>query len=201
MKSFLIPLTVLTFFVSSAFAAKKPLDNIELKFKATTGPSELIATKLGLLSAKVSIDKFKDSRTVNPKNKIGENKEHEEKGIILPVTTSSDISAFVTENFMDTLKQTGLEIVQTNSNFVLTGEITDYFVTEINTYQGNLTVRMTLSKDGKVIWKSTITGTNKRFGRSYSLENYLETLSDTIVEFTTGLAKDPEFIEKLKTSK
>ena len=185
-------------FASTVFAAKPAiLDNVELKWRATTDLKDLVDANLGALPAKITIAKFKDARTVEPKNKVGENKE-DEKGGALPVTTSSDVSDFVTENLRQTLKKSGLDVVDSGGTYTLNGEITDYFVTETNTYQGNLMVKLTLTKGGKVVWKNTVIGTNKRFGRSYKLDNYLETLSDTVVDFATKLAQNSDFKAQLK---
>lgn len=197
MKPILAPFLILSFLALPTFAKTK-LENVELTWKNTTEYKDIIDTKLGSVQAKFTILPFTDARTVDPINKVGENKEDEKKGVILPVTTSSDVAAFVTENFLQSLRKSGLEILSSGGDYTLAGEITEFFVTETNTYQGILTVKLTLSKGKKQIWKSTVTGTNKRFGRTYKLDNYLETLSDTIMEFTLGLAKDPEFKSKLQ---
>jgi hypothetical protein len=182
---------------SLAFAAKN-LENIELKWKPTTDLKEIVATNLGSIDATISVPKFKDSRNVTPPNKVGENKEKFDKGIILPVTTSSDIADFVTTNFKDVLHKSGLKLSDGKGDLTLQGEITDYFVNETNNYEGSMIVKLVLLKGDKPIWKGTVSGTNKRFGRSYKYDNYMETLSDLIVDLTTKLASTADFKAQLQ---
>lgn len=199
MKSWVSAFFVGLFFVAPqmGFAAKAKLEDIELKWKATTDLKEIATANLGSIAATIQIPKFKDSRNVEPKNKLGENKENEDKGILLPVTTTSDISDFVTMNFKDTLRRSGLSLVEGKADYTLNGEITEYFVTETNTYAGSMIVKLVLSKGDKPIWRGTVVGTNKRFGRSYKLDNYLETLSDLIVDLATKLALNGDFKAQL----
>jgi hypothetical protein len=181
-----------------SFAAKPNLEGVELKWKSTTDLKEITGANLGSISAKIQIPKFKDARNVDPMTKVGENKEKADKGIILPVTTTTDIADFVTNNFKEVLRKTGLTLVDGKADYTLNGEITEYFVNETDMYNGSMIVKLTLLKGDKPIWKGTVAGTNKRFGRSYKLDNYLETLSDLVVDFATKLATTAEFKAQLQ---
>ena len=59
-------------------------------------------------------------------------------------------------------------------------------------------MRMTLKKANKIVWTGLITGSSKRTGRSYSLDNYMETLSDAIMDFAKQFAENKSLYEKLK---
>jgi hypothetical protein len=193
MKILLVAATLVPAF---AFASKS-LENIELKWKATTELTELQKLGLTAIPAKIKIEKFKDDRKPDLKNKIGENLEDEKKGTILPVTTISDVGEFVTNNFRDVMKKGGLTIVDSGEDYVLSGSVIEYFVTEKDTYEAALTLKLKLTKKGKVVWSGTTPGVNKRFGRSYKLDNYLECFSDVIIDAAESLAKSNEFKEAL----
>lgn len=179
---------------SIATAAPKSLEAIELQWKATTDLKEVRAANLASIVSSIAIPTFKDSRKVEPANKIGENTEGK---IPLPVTTKSDVSQFVTDNVKEIFRKSGLNLADAKADYTLNGEIVDYFVTETNNYNGNLKINLTLLKADKPIWKGTVVGTNKRFGRSYKLDNYLESLSDLVVDFATKLATNHDFKSQL----
>jgi hypothetical protein len=181
----------------SAFAAKN-VEDVELKWKPTSDMKEITEAKLGSLENTVHVMKFTDSRKVTPQNKVGENKENESTGTILSVTTTTDIADFVTDNFIETLKKSGLSLAGDKADYTLKGDISEYFVTETNTYNGTLIARVTLFKKDKAVWKGNVVGTNKRFGRSFKLDNYYETLSDLVVDFATKLATTKEFKDQLR---
>ncbi|MBC7370471.1 MAG: hypothetical protein H7326_02835 [Bdellovibrionaceae bacterium] len=178
----------------TAYAAPKIIEGVELKWKATTDLKEVAAANLGAISSSVAIPPFKDSRKVEPMNKVGENTEGK---AALPVTTTTDIPQFVTDNVKEIFRKSGLTLAEGKGDYTLNGEIIDYFVSETNMYNGSMTVKLTLLKGDKPIWKGTVVGTNKRFGRSYKLDNYLETLSDLVVDFATKLATNHDFKSQL----
>jgi len=167
--------------IGSGFAATKLLENIPLVWKPTD--------TLGSLGP---LDTLVDSRN-NP-SLIAENQEKPDKP--LPVTTSGDVAAFVTDHMKETLHVAGLNVVDGPGDMTLSGEIRQFFVTETSTYHSELSLVMHL-KDahGKEVWSGAIAGGTDRFGRSYKAENYYETLSDAVIRATQNLLSNPAFAD------
>lgn len=196
MSFFLKTALLLTAMIATAHAKVTLLENVEIKWTPTTELAEIV-TPLSTVSTKITIEKFKDARTVDPINKIGENKDDVKKGETFIVTTSTDMAQFATDNVTEIFKKSGFEVEDT-APLKLSGEITEFYVTETNRYSGSLIIKMSLSKKGKVIWKSVVLGNNSRFGRSYKLYNYQETFSDLVIDLMANLSKNTEFKDALK---
>jgi len=175
-----------------ALAAPKLLENIPLVWKPTDTLGSLGPLNLGgpVISTALHVDTLVDTRS-NP-SRIAENQEKPEKP--LPVTTSGDVGAFVTDHMKDTLRVAGLNVVEGPGDFTLSGEIRQFFVTETGTYQSELSIVLHL-KDahGKEVWSGAAAGSTERFGRSYKAENYYETLSDAVIRTTHNLLSNPAF--------
>jgi hypothetical protein len=175
-----------------ALAAPKLLENIPLVWKPTDTLGSLGPLNLGgpVISTALHVDTLVDTRS-NP-SRIAENQEKPEKP--LPVTTSGDVGAFVTDHMKDTLRVAGLKVVDGPGDLTLSGEIRQFFVTETGTYQSELSIVLHL-KDahGKEVWSGAAAGSTERFGRSYKAENYYETLSDAVIRTTHNLLSNPAF--------
>jgi hypothetical protein len=181
----------------AATAAPAVLENIPLKWSPTStlaemGPLDLSAADL---TAKVRVEALVDTRQ-NP-TLIAQNTEKPDKP--RPVTTSSDVGAFVTEHLKDTLRAGGLNIVDDAGDVTLTGEIRQFFVNEVNVYRGEASLVLHL-KDaaGKELWTGVIVGDAERFGRSYRADNYYEVLSDTLLRAAHNLLANPELHQALE---
>jgi hypothetical protein len=177
-----------------ALAAPKLLENIPLVWKPTDTLGSLGPLNLGgpVISTALHVDTLVDTRS-NP-SRIAENQEKPEKP--LPVTTSGDVGAFVTDHIKDTLRVAGLKVVDGPGDLTLSGEIRQFFVTETGTYQSELSIVLHL-KDahGKEVWSGAAVGGTERFGRSYKAENYYETLSDAVIRTTHNLLLNPTFTD------
>jgi hypothetical protein len=180
--------------VGSGFAATKLLENIPLVWKPTDTLGSLGPLNLGgpVISTPLHVDTLVDTRN-NP-SMIAENQEKPDKP--LPVTTSGDVAAFVTDHMKDTLHVAGLNVVDGPGDMTLSGEIRQFFVTETSTYHSDLSLVMHL-KDahGKEVWSGAIAGGTERFGRSYKAENYYETLSDAVLRATQNLLSNQAFTD------
>jgi hypothetical protein len=171
--------------------------DVELQWKATTDFSELKRVNLNTISAhKIKVEKFTDDRTIKPSTRIGEYSE--DKNDIRPVDTKSDVAQFVTDNFKNSLNKAGLDIVDQNPEYILSGSVKDFYVTETGTYEGSAVLRLVLKKGDKVVWTGSAKGTNKRFGRTYKLENYMESLSDSLLDAIFGLLENDDFTKSVK---
>jgi hypothetical protein len=150
--------------VGSVFAATKLLENIPLVWKPTDTLGSSGPLNLGgaVISTALHVDTLVDTRN-NP-SMIAENQENPDKP--LPVTTSGDVAAFVTDHMKDSLHVAGLNIVDGPGDMTLSGEIRQFFVTETSTYRSDLSLVMHL-KDahGKEVWSGAVAGGTERFGR------------------------------------
>jgi hypothetical protein len=179
-----------------AFSSPKLLQDIPLKWTPTQGLADMGAVDVSgtLLAAKIHVDTFIDTRQ-DPK-KVGENLENAAKP--LPVTTADDVAAYVTGHFRETLRSAGVNVVEGPGDITLGGELSQFLVTETNTYRGELHLLIHVKNPaGKEIWSGVILGGSERWGRSYKAENYYETISDTVLNAAHNLLTNAAFHEAL----
>jgi hypothetical protein len=149
-----------------------------------------------LANHKFKIGTFKDLRATKPKNRIGVNIEGKEKKYV--DANTGDFSSFVTTHIADTLTKAGMDIVQSGEKITLSGEIKDLFVEEENTYKGRAIIKFVATKGGTVVWSGVMAGSATRFGRSYKMDNYMESISDSIMDSLAKLTADQEFKTAVK---
>jgi hypothetical protein len=179
---------------AGAAAAPKPLENIPLVWKPTDTLAALGPLNLSgaVISTALHVDLLVDTRN-NP-SLVAENRENSDR--VLPVTTSGNVAAFVTDHLRETLHVGGLNVVDGPGDMTLSGEIRQYFVTETSTYHSDLSLVLRLKDaQGKEIWSGAATGAADRFGRSYKAENYYETLSDAVIRAAHNLLSNPSFAD------
>jgi hypothetical protein len=178
------------------FARGKPLENIPLKWTPTSNLAEMgpLVVSGTLLTTKIHIDAIADTRQ-NP-SLIAENRE--KAGKIRPVTTSSDVAAFVTDHLKESLHGAGLNVVDSGADVSISGEVRQFFVTELNTYNGEISLLIHVkSAGGKELWTGIVGGGAEHFGRSYSAANYYETMSDMVLRASYNLIANSGFREAL----
>jgi hypothetical protein len=147
----------------------------------------------GLSNTKLQIAKVADGRQ-NP-TLLGENKE---KAVPRVITTADDVPMFVTEHMKQLISSAGINTVDSGGTHVLKTELKQFYVEESDTYKGDVRMLVTLTNAaGKAVWTGTTGGSAQRFGRSYKAENYYETLSDSLIEATYNLLRNPSFHEAL----
>jgi len=169
--------------------------NVPLVWKPTNDAYSITTENLTPLYArKIQVASFVDKRDI--KVEIGK---YIEDGANMPVTTSENITAWSTDQFKKMLALYGVDSVENNADVVLQGELLHFYVTEDKTYKGNVGLKITaLSSSGAVLWQGVTTGSAKRFGRSYSLENYYEVLSDSYSDSVHNLLSNSSFIQAIK---
>jgi hypothetical protein len=142
----------------------------------------------------VHFETFTDQREDH--QSIGQNMEDEGKP--KPVTTKDDVGAFVSAHMSQLFKQAGLAVVESGATATIKGEVTQFFVRETNTYRSEVQVHVTvIGPTGATLWSGIAPGDATRFGRSYKLENYYETLSDAVVNATSSMLQSSEFQKAL----
>jgi hypothetical protein len=178
--------------VSGAALARGMLENIPLKWTPTSTLSEMgvVDVSGALLTTKIHLDTLVDTRQ-NP-SLIAENREHADK--IRPVTTSGDVAGFVTDHLKESLHGAGLNTVDGGADFIVSGEIRQFFVTEVNTYDGEISLLIRVKNgSGKELWTGIVAGDATRWGRSYKAENYYEAISNMVLRATYNLLANPGF--------
>jgi hypothetical protein len=181
---------------ATAFARGEALQNIPLKWTPTATLAEWGAVDISgaMAAAKVRVDAFAEARE-NP-GLVGENRENSEK--IRQVTTSGDVASFIAEHLKEGLRGAGLSIVDSGGDLIISGEIRRFFVTEVNTYGGEISVLIHVKNSaGKELWSGVVNGDSTRWGRSYSAANYYETMSDMVLSATHNLLANPGFRDAL----
>jgi hypothetical protein len=176
-----------------AYAKPALLESVPLQWKPT---SELKLGAVELSQAPIQFETFRDAR--DNKVAIGENLEDQTPK---PVTTNADVGAFVTTHMRELFERAGLKTVDSNGAVTIQGEVRQFFVRETNTYKSEIAVHLTVvGRDGKTLWSGLAAGDASRFGRSYRLENYYETLSDAVVNTVSSILQSAEFQKALRDS-
>jgi len=144
-------------------------------------------------NVKLQVAKVADGRQ-NP-TLLGENKE---KGTPRIITTTDDVPAFVTDHMKQLIAGAGINVVDSGATRVLKAELKQFYVEEMDLYKGDVRMVVTLTDaNGKSLWTGTTGGSASRFGRSYKAENYFEALSDSLIEATYNLLRNPGFHDAL----
>jgi hypothetical protein len=178
--------------VSAAAFAGGDLQNIPLKWTPTSTFAEMghVDVNGPMASTKIHFEPLVDARQ-NP-SLVAENREKPEK--IRQVTTSSDVAAFVSDHLKDILHGAGLNIVDGPADLTISGEVRQFFVTEVNTYGGEMSVLIHVKNSaGKELWTGAAAGDSTRWGRSYKADNYYETMSDMVLRAAYNLLSTPGF--------
>lgn len=131
----------------------------------------------------IHFDAFTDQRQ-NP-SLVGEN--HDD-GKVRPVTTSTDVAAYLSTHMRDLARASSLYVSDAPNALHLSAEIRTFFVTETDSYRGQFSLLFHLrDAKGKELWSGTVNGGALNFGRSYRADNYVETMSNMVVQATYNL--------------
>jgi hypothetical protein len=169
--------------------AAKLLAGIPLQWTPRTSLAELGPLDISgpLLTARVRVEPFTDRRAQPAL--IAENREGKEPR---PVTTSTDVAAFVTLHVTDALRTAGLTLADDRPDFTVSGEVRQFFVTETTVYRGEMSLLVHVrNAAGAEVWSGVINGAAENFGRSYRPDNYYETISDMILRASHDLLANP----------
>lgn len=193
----LLALVVSAFLPGVALARKKPLHDIPLVWKPTDEIGDLGTVDLtGLGGVEVRVLPFTDDR--DDPERIGENVEDADEGVVLSVTTSDEVGPWVADHFAWAIDQFGIDTTDEGGTVVLEGEVKRFFVVEEHTYESDVGVRVTLKgTDGTVLWEGVANGAATRFGRSYKVDNYYEVLSDAVLQAVFKLLENDAFRDAL----
>jgi hypothetical protein len=189
---FALALIVPVLVSGAALARDTPLDNIPLKWTPTSSLASMgtIDVSGAMLTTKIHVEPLVDARQ-NP-TLIAENREKADK--VKPVTTSGDVAAFISDHLKESMRGAGMSIVDAGADLNISGEIRQFFVTEVDTYRGEMSLLIHVKNAaGKELWTGIVGGGAEHFGRSYSAENYYETLSDMVLRASYNLLSTAGF--------
>jgi hypothetical protein len=180
----------------SAFGAADLL-NIPLSWTPTITFASMGTIDLSgnIVATSIHFEALADARQ-NPAL-IAENREKANK--FRQVTTTSDVAAFVTDHLKESLHAAGLNIVDGAADVTISGELRQFFVTEISTYMGEVSMLIHVNNSaGKEVWTGLVGGNSERFGRSYKADNYYETMSDMVLRAGYNLLSNQGFRDTLQ---
>jgi hypothetical protein len=183
--------------VSATAFGGADLLNIPLKWTPTSTLVSMGTIDLSgnIVTTSIHFEALTDARQ-NP-SLIGENRENANK--FRQVTTTSDVAAFVTDHFKESLHAAGLNIVDGAADVTISGELRQFFVTETTTYKGEVSVILHVKNSaGKDLWTGVVGGDSGRFGRSYKADNYYETVSDMVLRASYNLLSNQGFRDTLQ---
>ena len=173
-----------------AYAKTKLLEQVPLQWKPT---SELQLGTMAMPQTPIHFETFQDVR--DEKTAIGANLEDDQPR---SVTTHEDVGAFVSTHMRALFDHAGLKTVDGDGAVTIRGEVKAFYVTETSTYKSEIAVHLAvIDHNGKTLWNGVASGEATRFGRSYKLENYSETLSDGIVNTVSSMLQSTQFLEAL----
>lgn len=177
-----------------ALGAPKPLTGVALRWKPTDSTAKVLNEAARTFKdRKVQVLPFTDAR--DDKALIGRNTEDDEPR---DVTTRDDVGGWCSQRLTELLRQAGVQVVTEGAEVVLSGEVTRFMVDEGDRYRGAVSLKLSARAGDKEIWRGLVSGDNDRFGRSYKVDNYMETLSDSFLAAASGLFTDPELRAKLQ---
>lgn len=110
------------------------------------------------------------------------------------VTTPDNVAAFVGEHMKQIIAGTSVAEIDDASRVILKVEIQQFLVEETEIYNGDVRLKVTLvNGNDSPLWTGITGGTSIRFGRSFSAENYYETLSDSLIDAVHHLIQSTTF--------
>ena len=175
-------------------ASTKPIENVPLVWKPTSETSLGSVSLSDVSGVTFSVQKFIDNR--NNKKLIGTNTESSPHKT---VTTSDNVASWCTTQFVDLLKKQGIR-VSDSGNVRIEGDVSDFNVNEGDEYKARVSIRIkAIDSNGVTLWDGVLDGSASRFGRSYSVDNYYETLTDAFIRGYRDLISNTSFMSSMKS--
>lgn len=111
--------------------------------------------------------------------------------------TTSNVAAFCSDRIRDMLTSAGFTLVE-QGDLIIQSEIAQYNVAEAGLYNGEVRVRFRVFSPGKPAFESVYEGKSKRWGRSHSIGNINEALSNALASATEKFLRDDAFADALE---
>ena len=133
-------------------------------------------------------------------NQIGENIELSNSPPRPIFATGADPATFIREAIERELSDLGVNVVRdaSSANRTLAFSIVKFYSVESNNYNTDVRANVQV-KDGSgaVRFSGLVTGSNRRFGRSMSVDNYQEGFSDATIDMLAKLLNTADFQQSI----
>jgi hypothetical protein len=163
------------------------LDNVELTFRDVDVKDDYDQDQWNpaLAHMTFSLQSVVDEREDPQSNKIGFCQEKK-----LPVTTKSNIAAFAGQGVARVFYRTKIRTAPEGNKLYL--GLVKLYVEEGNTYEAKLGIRYTvLGPKGDTLYSRVVHSTSQRWGRTYSYDNYMETIAGAFYSNVDEFLKKP----------
>jgi hypothetical protein len=156
----------------------KLVEGVSLEWRPTGEIGRAAVDALHAFKGKrVQVRPFVDDR--EDKRLIARNTEQR---TVKTLNTRDDVGAWCSTRLEDVLHEATVQVVDRDPDLIVSGNVTHFMVVEKDVYRGTVSLVLTVTDGtGKALWTNTVTGEAKRWGRSYSQENYMETLSAALL--------------------
>jgi hypothetical protein len=172
------------------------IDDIDLCWKPSIDLSDLTDGMAPLGKVKVSVKPFTDSR-FQPQV-IGEARLAEKDGATPQVTTSDSVANWVTVHLADSLDDAGLKLGDGGPE--ISGEVVQFFAVKAPDYNGDVQLRINVSRGGEVIWRGLVSGWARQPDDDWDKgkgKSYCRILSDAMQRAVASLVWYPKFREAI----
>jgi len=167
------------------------MDAVPLLWKPTVEPKKYWHPDLTKMQ--LSVGDFRDMR--EDKSLIGRN--IQDPHDVKKVRTGDEVGKWVSLMTKKTIVDYGISISD-SSDAVLTGDIVDFMVEEGEDYKANVNIKFSITgRSGNEIWTGMVSGSSTRFGRSFNIENYYESLSDAVIDAVGRLVEGTDMVKTL----
>lgn len=187
---FLPPLAVTLLLSAAVACGPQGPTRVDMKY-APTSKLELKAISGDLVSTPLRVGEVTDARE-GQLEQIGENIEN--GGKVPALADSTAIVAAVKDGLTRNLKEAGLTLSD-NAEVEVRFQIKRAWVTEDSTYKGEIRLQAQVYKAGELTGQLLVGGTASRWGGSLQPENYVEVLSDALIEASASLLNSKEFAD------
>ncbi|BCS32232.1 hypothetical protein TBR22_A14420 [Luteitalea sp. TBR-22] len=115
------------------------------------------------------------------------------------VVTGTDVAAFVDQHLRRELASGGLDLVTEDADLTLTGELTQFWIDDGETYTGTVRVRLRLTnREGAEVWAALATGRGENWGRRMRRLNYTETITSAILDLASNVLTNAQFMNAIR---
>ncbi|HXG27679.1 MAG TPA: hypothetical protein VNJ47_02375 [Nevskiales bacterium] len=163
---------------------------IELDWDPTISMKNLVRGMPRLPPTTVTVRRFRDLR---PRTELVADVMESPERVHVFLTEDS-VGEWVTHNFARSLGQAGVRVTS-GGEVVISGEIITFLASKSPDYNGDVAIRISVERGGKVQWRGTVSGwAHEPDGSGIGDEDdYNEVLSDAIMRAAASLAWYPKF--------
>jgi hypothetical protein len=166
---------------------------VPLELRATQVPNAATSMPQGL--GRAYVPAVQDARA--QQDRIGENRENSPA---IPVYAASSPTVFVRETLIEQLKTNGIPVAESAAaaDAIVVVTLNRFWAEESPNYDAQVVLAVEVrGKGGAVLWSGTASGNDGTFGRSLSVENYQQVLSNALVNAVAVLVAKPQFQQAL----